>query len=522
MEDLIPAAQYLRCSTTSQKYSLQNQTLVIQSYAQQHGFFVIKSFEDRHRSGLLLRNRPGLQSLLEEVLKSTATYRAILVFDVSRWGRFQDCDESAHYEFLCRRAGIQVHYCAEAFPNDGAVASITVKAMKRAMAAEASRESGVRIQSGLRQVARSGFKAAGTVRFGYQRLLVDYMRRPLRILQWGERKGSSEQRVIYTLGPDREVECVRKIFEYGANGLWPNEIASRINEAGYTAYQGRSWDGERIRSILRNPVYAGIVVFGRYSARLRTPKILSDPSLWIVSDRVAPAIVSPELFHQVQRVAPHRTAGDLSERQILCKVSRLLEKEGRLSQKIIAGSSNVPSVSYLSKRFGSLQGLYSAVGFEPSDRRSQSIHNLQETVKVRDAILWTIAGLFQDHVTVIEETRFNGRPLLQVDGQIRLWIRMARCLQSQTQRTVWLASPASNDANLPALLCMFGSPAAESQEFYFMPSKLNRQRTIKRGGGFLATCRRLEDLSEFYQELLKWRDVIGCRSAVAQGYRTTQ
>jgi hypothetical protein len=31
----------------------------------------------------------------------------------SRWGRFQDADESAHYEFLCKSAGIPVHYCAE-------------------------------------------------------------------------------------------------------------------------------------------------------------------------------------------------------------------------------------------------------------------------------------------------------------------------------------------------------------------------------------------------------------------------
>jgi hypothetical protein len=34
----------------------------------------------------------------------------ILVLDVSRWGRFQDIDESAYYEFLCRRAGMQVGF----------------------------------------------------------------------------------------------------------------------------------------------------------------------------------------------------------------------------------------------------------------------------------------------------------------------------------------------------------------------------------------------------------------------------
>ena len=38
---------------------------------------------------------------------------AILVYYVSRWGSFQDTDESAHYEFACKSAGVPVHYCAE-------------------------------------------------------------------------------------------------------------------------------------------------------------------------------------------------------------------------------------------------------------------------------------------------------------------------------------------------------------------------------------------------------------------------
>jgi len=60
----------------------------------------------------------------------------ILVYDVSRWGRFQDADESAYYEYRCRRAGIQVVYCAEQFENDGSPVSTIVKGVKRAMAGE--------------------------------------------------------------------------------------------------------------------------------------------------------------------------------------------------------------------------------------------------------------------------------------------------------------------------------------------------------------------------------------------------
>ena len=57
-----------------------------------------------------LPKRDGLQELIADVQRGYADFGSILVYDVSRWGRFQDVDESAYYEFICKRAGIQVHY----------------------------------------------------------------------------------------------------------------------------------------------------------------------------------------------------------------------------------------------------------------------------------------------------------------------------------------------------------------------------------------------------------------------------
>ncbi len=77
-----------------------------------------------------------------------ADYHAILVYDISRWGRFQDADESAYYEYICRRADIQVQYCAEQFENDGSPVATIVKGVKRAMAGEYSRELSVKVFAG--------------------------------------------------------------------------------------------------------------------------------------------------------------------------------------------------------------------------------------------------------------------------------------------------------------------------------------------------------------------------------------
>ena len=88
-------------STDLQKYSTENQLDKIKRYADQRGFEIVRVFEDAGRSGLTLDDRDGLQDLMREVQSGAADFEAILVYDVSRWGRFQDADEGAYHEHLC-------------------------------------------------------------------------------------------------------------------------------------------------------------------------------------------------------------------------------------------------------------------------------------------------------------------------------------------------------------------------------------------------------------------------------------
>src|SRR4029077_18232794 len=109
VNSLVPAAQYLRMSTDHQQFSLDHQSAAIQEYAESHGLEVVLTYSDAAKSGLVLRRRGGLRQLLKDVVAGPVPYKVILVYDVSRWGRFQDTDEAAHYEFLCKSAGIPVH-----------------------------------------------------------------------------------------------------------------------------------------------------------------------------------------------------------------------------------------------------------------------------------------------------------------------------------------------------------------------------------------------------------------------------
>ena len=101
----VRAAQYVRMSTEHQQYSTANQDDTIREYAKNRNLEIVKTYADEGKSGLNVAGRQSLQRLIDDVQSGNAEFEAILVYDVSRWGRFQDADESAYYEYLCKRAG---------------------------------------------------------------------------------------------------------------------------------------------------------------------------------------------------------------------------------------------------------------------------------------------------------------------------------------------------------------------------------------------------------------------------------
>jgi DNA invertase Pin-like site-specific DNA recombinase len=128
------AAQYVRMTTDYQHYSTENQAATIAAYAARHNLKIVRTFADDGRSGLRIRNRSALVELINDIRFGKADFSYVLVYDVSRWGRFQDIDESAYYEFLCKQAGVKVAYCAEQFENDGGLLSSISKNLKRVIA----------------------------------------------------------------------------------------------------------------------------------------------------------------------------------------------------------------------------------------------------------------------------------------------------------------------------------------------------------------------------------------------------
>lgn len=262
----------MRMSTEHQRYSLDNQSAGIAAYAKSRGYQVVQTYKDAGRSGLSLRGRAALKQLLSDVMGGKAPYEVILVLDISRWGRFQDVDQSAHYEFLCREAGVSVAYCAEAFENDGSATSSIVKQIKRVMAAEYSRELSRKVSRAQRQQARLGFKQGGEPPYGTRRQLIDEGGVRRMILQTGERKAVVTDRVVLTRGPKEETDLVRRIFEmFVDEKMRLGEIAKALASEGRTFFHGGDWTVAAIRHLLTNEIYIGRYVFGRRINNLGQP-----------------------------------------------------------------------------------------------------------------------------------------------------------------------------------------------------------------------------------------------------------
>ena len=102
----IRAAQYVRMSTEHQQYSTNNQADKILEYAQRRNMEIVCTYADEGKSGLSLDGRASLQRLIADAESGQADFSLVLVYDVSRWGRFQDADEAAFYvvaKFMLRR-----------------------------------------------------------------------------------------------------------------------------------------------------------------------------------------------------------------------------------------------------------------------------------------------------------------------------------------------------------------------------------------------------------------------------------
>ncbi len=358
------AAQYLRMSTDPQKYSIENQAAAIAAWAARRNIRIVRTYEDRGRSGLRIVGRDGLQELINDVQLGRAKFDCILVYDISRWGRFQDVDESAYYEFICKRAGIAVHYCEDDFENDGSLTSVIVKNMKRAKAADFSLQLSKNVFLGQCNIASKGYWRGGPAGYGLRRLLLDEDGRPKAVLQFRQRKNLKNERVVLIPGPKSEVRIVERIFRsFALQGKSRTQIAAELNAERIPNARGKPWSMLTISNTLKNEAYIGNIVYNRRSQKLGQKQVRNPPDMWVRRDHAFKPIISPALFAKAQKVQLELSHGrEQSDEEILDRLRALYRRKGRLTMRLMAAAKDVPNWTVYQRRFGSITGAYKRIG----------------------------------------------------------------------------------------------------------------------------------------------------------------
>lgn len=430
------AAQYLRMSTEHQTYSIDNQKDAIQDYAEIMGYEIVATYEDAGRSGLNLGGRPGLQQMLADVESGRADFETIVVYDVSRWGRFQNIDESASYEYRCQMAGVRIEFCAEQFVNDGSVGSDVLKAIKRSMAAELSRMLSQKVFIGQARLIRMGFRQGGKPGLGLRRLLIDHSGRPKLILVEREHKSVHTDRMILVPGPPEEIATVRWIFSHFVKTRKSElEIARLLNKRGVMTDLGRPWRRESVRAVLTNEKYIGNNVWNRRSYKLKGKGVDNPPEQWVRSEGAFQPIVDVKLFNRAQQI--HKTLYKrMSNDEMLAALKAVLARRGALSTSIIDAAPECPRASLYYQRFGGLLRPYEMIGYAPPRNCRYKAVNDRLAKRRLEAIEELLISIEKAGGQAVHDKQTD---LVRINEEFTVGIAIARCRVSWYGYPLWFS-----------------------------------------------------------------------------------
>jgi DNA invertase Pin-like site-specific DNA recombinase len=484
-------------STEHQKYSTENQAEAIRNYAARRGLEIVRTYADSGKSGLRLDGRDGLKQLLADVESGNADFETILVYDISRWGRFQDADESAYYEYRCKRAGISVQYCAEQFENDGSPVSTIVKGVKRAMAGEYSRELSAKVFAGQCRLIELGYRQGGPAGFGLRRQLIDQTGAAKELLDQGQHKSIQTDRVILVPGPSTEIDTVRWVYKsFVQDGRLEAEIAADLNAAGVHTDRGRPWTKGTVHQLLINEKYVGHNVWNRASFKLKRKHVINAPDMWVRANNVFEAIVDRQLFDAAQAIIAERSY-KMPDEEMLSALGGLLQARGQLSGIIIDEADALPSSSVYRSRFGSLLRAYSLIGYSP-ERDYRYVEINRKLRELHAPILAdTAAGIEKAGGLAVQLP--SG--LVNINNEFTVSIVIARCVVSQSGSCRWHIK---FDAGLlPDITIAVRMDETNTNilDYYLLPSldMSAEHLRLSEANGVSLDCYRFETLDYFFE-----------------------
>lgn len=495
----INVAQYLRMSTDHQKYSLDNQAQFIQKYANDHNMEIIHSYDDSGKSGVTTGGRNAFLKLIDDITKKIIIIDTILVYDISRFGRFPSMDQFGYYTHLLQMNNVNIIYCANPVSEvDSDIADIQLF-FGRKEASTHSKNLSQKVFLGQINLIKKGFHQGGLAGYGLRRMLVDENLNHKGILSHKEWKSIQTDRVILIPGPENEINIVKEIyFMFICEGKPERVIFSELNRRGVFAENNLKWTKGKVHQVLTNEKYIGHSVYNKTSFKLKRKYVKNPEQDWIRCDNAYEPIVSLEQFAQAQNIIQNRSKF-LSDDDLLYKLRNLLKVRGKLSGIIIDEDDDTPSSSVYSSRFGGLIRAYQLIDYKPS----HDYKYLKLNVLLREKYSQTIISLVESitkqgcYVDYDEETK-----LFTINDELKICLIIARC-KCHSARKRWTIRLERKYAYDICITIRLDISNTNTKDYYIFPAIefIEEQLTFKEVNFYQLDFYRYDSLEKFLELL---------------------
>ena len=285
------AAEYLRKSRMEEGMDtaevLSKHRKALAEFAASHGIHIIATYEEVV-SGESLYARPEMLRLLEDV--EEGRYDAVLVMDLDRLSRGRMKDQGIILDAF-RDSGTLIVTPEKTYDLSDDLDDEMAE-FKTFMSRREYKIINKRLRRGLKQSIHDGCYVANAP-YGYRKVLVD--RRPT--LE------------IY----EPEARFVRMMYQLYTQGYGCVSIARHVNSLGAKPHRSEEFTRNSVAHILRNPTFVGKVVWNQKSHIRKGAKgnpkhitIYNPREKWTIVDGLHPAIVSQDLYDQVQAIMDGR------------------------------------------------------------------------------------------------------------------------------------------------------------------------------------------------------------------------
>jgi hypothetical protein len=259
---------------------------------------------------------------------------------------------------------------------------------------------------------------------------------------------------------------------------------------------GREWYQVGVYRLVTHPKYCGAHVFGQRSQILQGPNVTMPRNTWCVVSNAFEPIISRETFDEAQRIIHSRTFFKTNDR-VMDALRALWVEKGKLSQKLISKSKDVPSTQTFWSRFGGLRNAYRLIGYSGVQSSPDITATRKRLAAIKQSLLGEIVKAFSGEVSIARKN-WRQRLRLRLKDNSLITVYLCRSHQFSDGSLRWWLDTSRNEICRLSLVARMNEDNSGFFDFHLLPCIRTATRLIlKFDDPRLLTGVRFTEVSQF-------------------------